>query len=158
MRDVTDLALLVRRREGDAHRACGHASSYADTGDEAGQLTLVGVQADDVTADRDPALLAIGQGTRPTPDHHPDDNDGADHDDGDDEPDQCPEGTSHVDQLACRSALRVTPWLARTTPSTAPVTEFRRNRMLFAPDSSAALITCGLESMSLTVTLVPAVT
>ena len=44
------------------------------------------------------------------------------------------------------------------TASTVPVTELRRNSTLLAPESSAALTTLGLESMSRIVTLVPAVT
>ncbi len=40
----------------------------------------------------------------------------------------------------------------------APVTELRRNSTLSAPESSTALMTCGLWSMSVMVTLVPAVT
>ena len=44
------------------------------------------------------------------------------------------------------------------TASSAPETEFRRNRTLLAPDSYDALISFGLLSMSRTVTFVPAVT
>ena len=44
------------------------------------------------------------------------------------------------------------------TASIVPLTELRRNSTLWLPDSSSALITLGLPSMSETVTLVPAVT
>ena len=61
-------------------------------------------------------------------------------------------------QLLCSAAFRVMPSRSQGRASMAPVTELRRNRTLSAPESSAALTTFGLESMSLMVTLVPAVT
>ena len=67
-------------------------------------------------------------------------------------------GGAVVAQLACRSALSAMPSRFHGTASIAPVTELRRNSTLSAPESSAALITLGLPSMSAIVTLVPAVT
>jgi hypothetical protein len=153
--DVVELRLLERRRQRDRRRPGRHPALHRDRADQRGVLGLLDAQRDALPVHRCDTLLAaeqwpdlVEEGERP-PHHHAED----DHADDDEQ-----HPSPHARQFECRSALRAIPSPFHGTASTVPVTELRRNRMLCEPDSSAALTTLGLWSMSRMVILVPAVT